>query len=236
MSYCVNCGVELDESAKKCALCQTPVWRPPNPDPGGAPTEKPFPDELHIPSHVQRRFVAYVITMILLIPNIILFFVNVFFYKETFWSLYVLTSTALAWILLVFPFFLKKMRPYLFWALDTAAVSLYSYFFFVMRSEHPWMFNTIFSVIFVVSLSALIFIWWVRKKKHHWTSVTAMVLGDLTAVSFVAGIVASMLSDRIGFFVVGLICAVCFLALMIFFLYCSRNKHMRAWLNKTFYV
>ena len=28
MSYCVNCGVELDATAKKCALCDTPVYNP----------------------------------------------------------------------------------------------------------------------------------------------------------------------------------------------------------------
>ena len=28
MSYCVNCGVELDPSAKTCPLCGTPAWHP----------------------------------------------------------------------------------------------------------------------------------------------------------------------------------------------------------------
>ena len=28
MSYCVNCGVELDPSAKTCPLCRTPAWHP----------------------------------------------------------------------------------------------------------------------------------------------------------------------------------------------------------------
>ena len=28
MSYCVNCGVELDASATKCPLCDTPVYNP----------------------------------------------------------------------------------------------------------------------------------------------------------------------------------------------------------------
>ena len=28
MSYCVNCGVELDRSAKACPLCNTPVINP----------------------------------------------------------------------------------------------------------------------------------------------------------------------------------------------------------------
>lgn len=28
MSYCVNCGVELDASASECPLCNTPVINP----------------------------------------------------------------------------------------------------------------------------------------------------------------------------------------------------------------
>ena len=28
MSYCVNCGVELDVGAGKCPLCDTPVINP----------------------------------------------------------------------------------------------------------------------------------------------------------------------------------------------------------------
>ena len=28
MSYCVNCGVELDKSLKQCPLCSTPVINP----------------------------------------------------------------------------------------------------------------------------------------------------------------------------------------------------------------
>ena len=33
MSYCVNCGVELDASATKCPLCDTPVYNPKAPEP-----------------------------------------------------------------------------------------------------------------------------------------------------------------------------------------------------------
>ena len=28
MSYCVNCGVKLDKSLKKCPLCNTVVYNP----------------------------------------------------------------------------------------------------------------------------------------------------------------------------------------------------------------
>ena len=43
MSYCVNCGVELDASATKCPLCDTPVYNPKAPEPATQPS--PFPKE-----------------------------------------------------------------------------------------------------------------------------------------------------------------------------------------------
>ena len=43
MSYCVNCGVELDKTAKECALCNTPVMNPREVIAQNAKT--PFPEE-----------------------------------------------------------------------------------------------------------------------------------------------------------------------------------------------
>ena len=39
MSYCVNCGVQLDPAAKKCPLCGTPAWRPDPAAPDYFPTK-----------------------------------------------------------------------------------------------------------------------------------------------------------------------------------------------------
>lgn len=43
MSYCVHCGVELEENLKQCPLCNTPVY-----DPSKRPDmvkAAPFPSE-----------------------------------------------------------------------------------------------------------------------------------------------------------------------------------------------
>ena len=37
MSYCVNCGVELDATASFCPLCHTPVVNPNQPVDGASP-------------------------------------------------------------------------------------------------------------------------------------------------------------------------------------------------------
>ena len=41
MSYCVNCGVELDSTASFCPLCRTPVVNPRQPVDTGSPPPSP---------------------------------------------------------------------------------------------------------------------------------------------------------------------------------------------------
>lgn len=51
MSYCVNCGVELDATAKKCALCDTPAYNPLQKEEKDAPT--PFSQTPVIPTNIK---------------------------------------------------------------------------------------------------------------------------------------------------------------------------------------
>ncbi len=90
MSYCVHCGVELDASASRCALCGTPVLDPNALQP--LPQEPtPFAETPYVPKHMRRRFVAYLITVIMLIPNIVCSLANAIFYADGFWSFYILS-------------------------------------------------------------------------------------------------------------------------------------------------
>lgn len=234
MSYCVNCGVKLDDSAKKCALCSTPVINPniviqEN-------HEKPFPDKVQLPKSVNRRFVAYIITMIMLIPNMILFLVNVFFFRDAHWSIYISTATLLVWTLFVFPFYTKRLRPFLLWGVDTAAVSAYSYVLVKIGTDKDWMLRCVFSVIFLMSLALLILIKWLRYRKRQWTAIMVHVIVDCTVVSFLSGALVGVFSGNINFFIAGIIVSVCCAALVGFFVYCDRSRHVRGWLNKTFYM
>lgn len=235
MAYCVKCGVELDGGTKKCPLCGTPVYMPDGADAesGGGST---YADQTEIPRGIKRRFVAFVVSMIMLLPNIVLFLVNAFFVTGSWWSVYVVSSTALTWILFVLPFLLKKPSPYILWALDASALAVYAYVFFVMRSRETWSFGTVFASLGVAAFAALIFIWWIRRKKHHWTAIISHLLADLTAVSLLAGLVSWLFSGIFAFFAAGLICAACFIALMGFFLYCNKSRKIREWFNKAFHL
>ncbi|NLP48870.1 MAG: hypothetical protein GX345_08030 [Clostridiales bacterium] len=104
MAYCVKCGVELDESAKKCALCSTPLVLPQGLElDQGAAT--PFPEKVQLPAEVRRRYLVFFVSMVMLIPNIVLIITNFLLPSTGLWALYVASSSALAWVLFVYPFY-----------------------------------------------------------------------------------------------------------------------------------
>ncbi len=234
MSYCVNCGVELDMSAKKCALCSTPVINPNVTD--SILEEKPFSEELQIPKGIKKRFIAFVISVTMLIPNIVMFFMNVFFIRQGFWSIYVIAGSLLVWTLFVFPLFTEKIRPFLLWAFDTFAVSAFFTIILKLLGGFDAALNSVLSTTALISVCVLIIMLWLKKKKRHWTSVVVIMLLLSTFVSVLSGIATAFFTKNYNFFVVGIVIAVCTFVLMLFFVYCNRSKHIRAWLNKAFYI
>ncbi len=238
MSYCVNCGVELDRSAKKCALCGTPVINPneSKDKPLNEPT--PFSEKTFYPAEIKRRFVAYVITMVMLIPNMVCTFINALFLKGGFWSFYVSSTSLLLWVVFVFPFFTKKLRPYLMWLFDTLAVCAYVFFFFVMGYEgkQTWFFNVALPIIIAVSVLVLIYMVWVKRKKRHWVLKFLLITAETAVASFFCGAVLDINYGVKYAFEIGAIVFVCCLALTGFLTFCYFSKHMREWLSKKFFV
>ena len=56
MSYCVNCGVELDPTARACPLCHTPVVNPNQPVDTALPP--PFPSRREEVQPVSKKELA----------------------------------------------------------------------------------------------------------------------------------------------------------------------------------
>ncbi len=234
MSYCVNCGVELDSSAKKCVLCSTPVINPGLVQQEAE--EKPFADELQIPKGIKKRFIAFFITMTMLVPNIVMFFLNVFFIRNGFWSLYVLSACSMVWVIFVLPFFMKKKHPLVLWGFDTATVTVFTFVLLGLLECPVQTAKSIICVWLFTALAILFIVLWLGRKKRHWTSIFAFFLAETFVVSLLSGIAVTYFTGIYNFFVVGVVIAVCATVMMVFFAYCSRSKYIRAWLNKVFYL
>lgn len=234
MAYCVKCGVELDDSAVKCALCDTPVYLP-NAD-NSENNNKPFSDKPAIPKETKREFTATIITVLMLIPCIVCGIVNVFIRTSGWWSAYVICSAALVWVITVFPFLTKKFHHYIMWAFDTVAVMLYSYVFFPLQKEnlHYYHFFAL-PIIITVSLCVLLFIIWAKRKPRHWSEVMIHILTDIFIICVLVGIICCLNSISTGV-IICLIIALSDILLIGFGIYCNRSKRVRAWLKKKLFM
>ncbi len=137
MSYCVQCGVELAASEKRCPLCDTPVVNPNAP--AGAFGEPPYPRELeHIARKIDRRYGMWLATLALLLPMAVSLVVDICTSEGGWWSLYVLGAGACLWVWVLLPLWKSMQRPYVYLALDIAALASYLLLVWAISGGGRW--------------------------------------------------------------------------------------------------
>ncbi len=137
MSYCVNCGVELDLSAKKCPLCGTPVLNP-NEMEKAAEAQQPFPAQKGAVETVKRKDVGILLTMVTLATAGVCGLLNALVFREHLWSLAVVGACVLLWVLLE-PFVIYTRQPvYLSLLYDGAAIVFLLYMITFLSSDRVW--------------------------------------------------------------------------------------------------
>jgi len=111
MSYCVNCGVELAPSEKKCPLCGVEVINPAQMAPENPWQPYPHRDDPLI-ARFNRRFVAAMITIALAFPMAICLAIDYTYSGsgQLSWSLYVAGALIMIWCWLAPSFLYKKAR------------------------------------------------------------------------------------------------------------------------------
>ncbi len=137
MSYCVNCGVELDASAKCCPLCSTPVWNPNRPG-EAAEAKPPFPTQKELVEPVRRKDLGILLTMVTLATAGICGVLNVLVFREGSWSLVVLGACVLLWVLLEPVVIHAGQSVYLSLLYDGAAVVFLLYMITFPAGDGGW--------------------------------------------------------------------------------------------------
>lgn len=235
MSYCVNCGVELDDSAKKCALCSTPVI---NPNVITAPEDAvdPFPVRMVIPAGVRRRYAAFIASMVFLIPNIVCLVINLIFNFGYLWATYINATSAIIWLLFVFPFLLKKPKSYYIIPIDAIGVILYTAVFYSVYHGEGWLFKLAIPLILVVAAFAFSVVECIKHKGLDWPLLVTSILLQFSAVSFAVELLFRYYYSISMLPVVSIVISACCLALVAFFISVKSNKRLRAWLLRKFFI
>lgn len=150
MSYCVNCGVELDDSMQKCVLCNTPVLHP-----GKKIQEEtriPFPGEKGTVETADRKDFAILLSAFVLATAFTCGVLNRMVFTGARWSLAVIGVCVILWVLVVPLIIWKNLSVYSSLCLDGLAVSVYLYMLANMIDSFGWCYGLGMPIVIFVTI------------------------------------------------------------------------------------
>jgi len=170
MSYCVNCGVELDASAKSCPLCNTPVVNPRQLE-QMAVARQPFPRESGQVETVKRKDLGILVTTVALGTAVTCGVLNAFVFRGSPWSLAVIGVCAIFWVILVPVVIYTKQPIYVSLLCDGAVVILYLYMLTYLTGSGAWFWGLGVPITVLVLLVAELFTFCVRRLPRSFLTV-----------------------------------------------------------------
>ena len=190
MSYCVNCGVELDETAGRCPLCQTRVIHPDREPDGQGPT--PFPTRREEVPPVSKLELALLLSVLYLSAALSCGLLNLLLKPGRFWSLYVMAAMALLWIWTVLPLIFRRLRLLARLMLDLGAVAVYIYCVAVDVNGQGWFWGLALPILLVAGAVLLCLGLALNGGKR--STLSAIILTILSVGVFLLGV--ELLVDR----------------------------------------
>ena len=132
---------------------------------------------------------------------------------------------------------MEKPRPLVLWLLDTLAGTLYTWLYYVVGwGPRGWFLHLGLPLILGLSVISLFMISWLGRKRRDWPHVSIAVLAEITLYAVYADVLFSLYQHTGRPLQYSLVIAVCCLALMAFFIAVARNKRLRAWLSRKFFI
>ena len=139
MSYCVNCGVELDAALKDCPLCNTPVVNPRELEKRRAAS--PFPEEKGQVENVKRKDLAIFLSVVLAATGITCGMLNLFVFTGSAWSLLIIGSCLMLWVFFLPVIICTKLSLYGSLLFDGIAIGVYLYLITFLTGGRDWFFE-----------------------------------------------------------------------------------------------
>ncbi len=123
--YCIKCGVELSDNAKKCPLCETRVVHPDFID---IPREELFPSG-RLPNREKRYKIWQVIlTAAFVLPMLIVALCDLRYNRAITWSGYVMGALIVGYVIFILPLWFRRPNPVIFVPCGCAAGGLYVFY------------------------------------------------------------------------------------------------------------
>lgn len=142
MSYCVNCGVKLEQSLKTCPLCHTPVINP-NEIKNIEQKENftPFAETKGEVEPMTKKDGALWLTIVFFSTAITCLILNFTLFQHNLWSIPVSGACTLLWIFFCPRMFSNKMPLYLNLIQSAVGIILYEYVLTFLTTSDRWFYE-----------------------------------------------------------------------------------------------
>ncbi len=161
MSYCVNCGVELEASLKECPLCHTPVIN--LKEVGKEFPPSPYPENKGQVEEVKRKDLGILLSVVLIATGGTCLLLNLLVFDRSLWSLQVI-GICICLFVFTFPLvYYRKMPPSLSLLADGAAVAVYLYMIAYLTPSTVWFWQLGLPIVALFFLCLEIFVFLLRK-------------------------------------------------------------------------
>lgn len=184
MSYCVNCGVELDSTAAFCPLCRTPVHNPNQPVDRESPA--PFPAEQGEVPLPARKAGAALVSAMLGAVAVSCGLLNLVLPASHIWSLYVIGAAAMLWVFIVPPLLWRKLPLSMMILLDTGAIGLYILFIAWELDGLDWYIRLALPTVALLGVILLALVLLLQGRKRSILTTTTLIIAS--AAVYVAGL------------------------------------------------
>lgn len=152
MSYCVNCGVELEASLRECPLCHTPVMNPRLLNKDFPPS--PYPSQKGQVEVVKRKDLGILLSVVLGATSITCFLLNLLVFDSSLWSL-VVVGCCICLFVFTFPaIFYSKTPIYLSLLADGVSVVVYLFLISFLTSSTRWFWQLGLPIVVLLTLCA----------------------------------------------------------------------------------
>lgn len=170
MSYCVNCGVKLKNSEKKCPLCNTKVI---NPSKINAEYEPVYSNKIENFKKINYKYLSKIAILILMITSFLILLLDYVSSKNITWSLYVVAS--ILYIGTHLSFAVLK-NTYISLIIHLVSTELFMLFIAYMTNGMHWYLYLVLPFIFIVWIYIMLVTYLIKRKKGEFLKKLSVAL------------------------------------------------------------
>lgn len=161
MSYCVNCGVELDKSLQTCPLCNTPVINPKELE--QKMVKSSFPKEKGQVETVKRKDLGVLLSVVLIAAGATCGILNLFVFSGSAWSLLIIGACLIVWVLFIPIVIYTRLSAYSALLFDGIAIGVYLYLITFVTGSNIWFFKLALPIVLLVFCIAELLVLCIKK-------------------------------------------------------------------------